>query len=145
MSRLLVAVAVAVAVAGAVAGAGACRSDPATGPTAPGGTTVSRAPVADSTPTPDAASQAPAPDPDDESAPGVCGSETCALDQFCEDLYKGHDSDVRGRPLHHRKCMPLPEPCRAAPSCACVTKQVAATHCSEKSGRVYLDDYPVRR
>jgi hypothetical protein len=86
----------------------------------------------------------PAADPDDD-APGTCGSETCAPDQLCEDLYKGHAADARGRPLQRKKCMPLPESCKAKPTCACVTKQVASTHCTDEGGRVSLDDYPARR
>jgi hypothetical protein len=82
-------------------------------------------------------------DPDDEP-PGTCGSEICGLDQLCEDLYKGHDADARGRPLHRKKCMPLPDACKAKPTCACVTKHVASTHCTDEGGRVYVNDYPSR-
>lgn len=104
-----------------------------------------------SAPSPPAASQgssaAPATadaDPDDD-APGTCGSVTCELDQFCEDLFKGHALDARGRPLDRKKCMPLPDSCKAKPTCACVTKQVASTHCTDAGGRVYVNDYPARR
>lgn len=93
---------------------------------------------------PQGASAAPAPvDPDD--APGSCGSEICAPDQFCEDLYKGHALDARGRPIDRKKCMPLPESCKSKPTCACVTKQVASTHCTDEAGHVYVNDYPARR
>jgi hypothetical protein len=67
------------------------------------------------------------------------------LDQSCEDLYKGHALDARGRPLDRKKCMPLPDSCKAQPTCTCVTKQVASTHCTDESGHVYVNDYPVRR
>src|SRR5688572_268366 len=81
----------------------------------------------------------------DADAPGTCGSEICGLDQFCEDLYKGHDADARGRPLNRKKCMPLPESCKARPTCACVTQLVASTHCTDEGGRVYVNDYPARK
>jgi hypothetical protein len=81
----------------------------------------------------------------DLSPLGTCGSEICASGQFCEDLYKGHSLDARGRPLDRKKCMPLPETCKAKPTCACVTKQVASTHCTDEGGHVYVNDYPVRR
>jgi hypothetical protein len=67
------------------------------------------------------------------------------LDQLCEDLYKGHALDARGRPLDRKKCMPLPDSCKAKPTCACVTKQVASTHCTDEAGHVYVNDYPARR
>jgi hypothetical protein len=103
--------------------------------------TVASAPAAGSQGSPTTPAAA---DPDDD-APGTCGSETCTPDQFCEDLYKGHAADARGRPLDRKKCMPLPESCKAKPTCACVTKQVASTHCTDDGGRVNLNDYPVRR
>jgi hypothetical protein len=103
--------------------------------------TVASAPPAGS----QGSSTAPASADPDDDAPGTCGSETCAPDQFCEDLYKGHAADARGRPLDRKKCMPLPESCKAKPTCACVTKQVASTHCTDDGGRVNLNDYPVRR
>jgi hypothetical protein len=83
-------------------------------------------------------------DPDDD-APGACGTQICAPDQFCEDLYKGHALDARGRPLDRKKCLPLPDRCKATPTCACVTQQVASTHCTDDGGHVYVNDYPVRR
>src|SRR6185369_13824941 len=89
--------------------------------------TVASAPAAGSQGSPTTPAAA---DPDDD-APGTCGSETCTPDQFCEDLYKGHAADARGRPLDRKKCMPLPESCKAKPTCACVTKQVASTHCTD--------------
>ena len=75
-------------------------------------------------------------------APLACGGETCRTDQFCEDRFKGHDVDDEGRPLDQRKCMALPDSCRATPTCACVTQHVAATHCSDHDGKVEVDDYP---
>jgi hypothetical protein len=83
-------------------------------------------------------------DPDDDP-PSACGMQVCTSDQFCEDLYKGHALDARGRPLDRKKCVPLPDSCKAKPTCACVTKQVASTHCTAEGGHVYINDYPVRR
>jgi hypothetical protein len=80
-----------------------------------------------------------------DDAPGTCGTQVCASDQFCEDLYKGHALDARGRPTDRKKCMPLPDSCKAKPSCACVTPQMASTHCTDDGGHVYVSDYPVRR
>lgn len=72
----------------------------------------------------------------------ACGLAACAAGEFCEDLFKGHRVDDRGRPLERKKCVPLPEECRAAPTCACVRKHVHATRCSDSGGLVTLDDYP---
>lgn len=38
--------------------------------------------------------------------------------------------------------MPLPKPCVAAPSCACVRKHVSLRHCREVGGNIFTDDYP---
>ena len=81
----------------------------------------------------------------DDDAPGACGTQVCTPDQFCEDLYKGHALDARGRPLDRKKCMPLPDSCKPKPTCACVTRQVASSHCTDDGGRVYVNDYPARR
>lgn len=133
---------------------GGCGAEPAKPPAGSGSpvTTATPAPATSPqefpAPPPTAGSQgssaAPAPAAPDD-APGSCGSEICAADQFCEDLYKGHSLDARGRPIERKKCMPLPENCRAKPTCACVTKQVASTHCSDEGGHVYVNDYPARR
>jgi hypothetical protein len=80
----------------------------------------------------------------DDDAPGTCGSQVCGADQLCEDLYKGHAVDARGRPLDRKKCVPLPEACKATPTCACVTQQLASTHCTDAGGHVYVNDYPRR-
>ena len=130
-----------------------CGAEPSKSPAAAGATAATPAPArADSSPQGSPPSLAagsqgsPAPGPTDgDDPPGTCGSEVCALDQFCEDLYKGHALDARGRPLQRQKCMPIPESCKALPTCACVTKHVAATHCKEDVGRVYVNDYPDRR
>jgi hypothetical protein len=106
------------------------------------GAESSKPPASAASPT--ASPTAAASDPDEE-APGTCGSEICALDQFCEDLYKGHDADARGRPLNRKKCMPLPDACKVKLTCACVTQHVASTHCTDEGGRVYVNDYPTRR
>ena len=118
----------------------ACGAEPAKPPAVAASPTAPTA-SAPASPTPPAPSSA----SPDEEAPGTCGSETCALDQFCEDLYKGHDADARGRPLNRKKCMPLPDPCKVNLTCACVTKHVASTHCTDEGGRVYVNDYPARR
>ena len=119
----------------------ACGAEPAKPPAV--AASPSASPAVPASPPPQGAAPASA-DPDEE-APGSCGSEICALDQFCEDLYKGHDADARGRPLNRKKCMPLPDACRANLTCACVTKHVASTHCTDDGGRVYVNDYPARR
>lgn len=72
----------------------------------------------------------------------TCGAQQCGANEFCEDRYKGHATDAKGRPLKHKQCMPLPAECRAAPTCACVKKHVSFRHCSDEGGRVTLDDYP---
>jgi hypothetical protein len=125
----------------------ACGAEPAKPPTVAASPTAAPAtpPTAPAASPASGGSAAPASDDPDDEAPGTCGSETCELDQFCEDLYKGHDADARGRPLNRKKCMPLPDPCKAKPTCACVTKHVASTHCTDEGGRVYLNDYPARR
>ena len=136
----------------ALAMLGGCGAEPAKAP-AGSGSPVATATPASATPprvapAPSAGSQgsSAAPDPaDPDDAPGSCGSEICAADQFCEDLYKGHAVDARGRPIDRKKCMPLPETCKAKPACACVTKQVASTHCTDDGGHVYVNDYPARR
>jgi hypothetical protein len=114
-------------------------------PPAVAGPPAASASTSSATSPPVQGSAAPASADGDDEAPGTCGSEICALDQFCEDLYKGHDADARGRPLHRKKCMPLPDSCKAKPTCACVTKQVASTHCTDEGGRVYVNDYPARQ
>jgi hypothetical protein len=88
----------------------------------------------------DAASPPAAPAPPAPPAQ-PCGSRTCAADELCEDLYKGHRVDAEGRPLDHVQCVPLPDACRAAPTCACVTRYLAATHCDD-GVPVRIDDYP---
>jgi hypothetical protein len=128
----------------------ACGAEPAKPPAVAASPTASPAPSAASpaqaaASPPAQGSATPASADPDEEAPGTCGSETCALDQFCEDLYKGHDADARGRPLNRKKCMPLPDACKAKPTCACVAQQVASTHCTDEGGRVYVNDYPARR
>ena len=93
---------------------------------------------------PDAASPAAAPAAPSAAAPSAaqpCGSRTCAAGELCEDLYKGHRVDAEGRPLDHVQCVPLPDACRTAPTCACVTKYLAATHCDD-GVPVRIDDYP---
>ena len=109
-----------------------CSSEPAKPPA-----------VGPSAPIPAPASPAPA-DSDDD-APGTCGTRVCTSDELCEDLYKGHALDARGRPIDRKKCVPIPASCKAEPTCACITKQVASTHCKDDGGPVYLDDYPARR
>lgn len=129
-----------------------CGAEPAK-PPAGAGSPAATAPPAPATSPPEASApqagsqgSSAAPDPaDPDDAPGACGAEICTPDQFCEDLYKGHALDARGRPLDRKKCMPLPESCKAKPTCACVTKQVASTHCTDAGGRVYVNDYPARR
>lgn len=73
----------------------------------------------------------------------TCGAQKCGADQFCEDRYKGHATDAKGRPLKHKQCMPLPAECRAKPTCECVKKHVSFKRCSDEGGRVTLDDYPM--
>ncbi len=129
------------------AGAGsAIAAAPSMAPGSPGPTVV---PPEAASPTTPAGSQgsstAPASAAADDDAPGACGSVVCAPGQFCEDLYKGHALDVRGRPLDRKKCVPLPDSCKATPTCACVTKQIASTHCTDDGGHVYVNDYPARR
>ena len=72
----------------------------------------------------------------------TCGSRTCTAGELCEDRYKGHGLDADGRPLGHRLCVPLPDACVRTPTCACVTRELAATHCRDDGDRVYIDDYP---
>jgi hypothetical protein len=72
----------------------------------------------------------------------TCGSRTCTAGELCEDRYKGHGLDADGRPLGHRLCVPLPDACARTPTCACVTRELAATQCRDDGGRVYIDDYP---
>ena len=50
-------------------------------------------------------------------------------------------ADAAGRALDHVQCVPLPDACRTAPTCACVTKYLAATHCDD-GVPVRIDDYP---
>gem|GEM_PF-6460874 len=76
------------------------------------------------------------------SAARPCGDAVCPVGQFCETRFKGHSVDDEGRPLERTKCMPLPAPCRAKPSCVCVKKHVSLTRCSETGGRIYTSDYP---
>lgn len=83
------------------------------------------------------------PSPADAAVPALdCGGAACAADQFCEERFKGHATDEQGRPLQHAQCMPVPDECRATPTCACITQRVSATHCDDSGGRVHLDDYP---
>lgn len=85
---------------------------------------------------------APAPSPAPSTDPPSCGAATCTSAEFCENLYKGHATDDEGRPLEHYRCVALPDACRAAPACACVTATVASTHCKVDRGLVMVDDYP---
>lgn len=85
-----------------------------------------------------------APSQPSPTAAQSCGSRTCAAGELCEDLYKGHGLDAEGRPLGHLQCVPLPDACRSTPTCACVTQQLAATHCDDDGGHVRIDDYPNR-
>lgn len=119
-----------------------CGSDPSKQPAGAVAPLATPAPLAtgsqgSATPATSAASE--------DEAPGSCGAQVCTADQFCEDLYKGHALDARGRPIDRKKCMPLPDSCKAKPSCTCVAPQVASTHCSDEGGHVYINDYPVRR
>ena len=111
----------------ALALAGACHTDAAL----PAGAPAAPAPAASQ---PVASQPVPA---------GVqpCGSQTCAAGELCEDLYKGHRVDDEGRPLDHVQCVPLPDACRSTPTCACVRKYLAATHCDD-GVPVRIDDYP---
>jgi hypothetical protein len=96
-----------------------------------------RAPPGDAAPTPVDAAPAPL-----DAAQPRCGRAACGAGEFCEERFKGHDLDAKGRPLHQKKCMPLPARCRDKPTCACVTTYVAATHCDETGGLVHTSDYP---
>jgi hypothetical protein len=120
-----------------------CGSEPTKPPAsaAAPSATVQPAPA----PSPPGAPAAASPASADDDPPGTCGTQVCAADQFCEDLYRGHALDARGRPLDRKKCVPLPDGCKAKPTCACVTRQVASAHCTDEGGHVYINDYPVRR
>jgi hypothetical protein len=111
----------------ALATAGACHTDAASPAAAP----VAPAPAASQ---PVASQPAPA-------GAQPCGSRICAAGELCEDLYKGHRVDAEGRPLDHAQCVPFPDACRTTPTCACVTKYLAATHCDDGIP-VRIDDYP---
>jgi hypothetical protein len=73
----------------------------------------------------------------------ACGAQKCGADEYCDDRYKGHATDEKGRPLKQKQCMPLPAECRARPTCACVKKHVSFRRCSDQGGRVSVDDYPI--
>jgi len=84
--------------------------------------------------------------PKEKAAPKkelTCGAQKCGADEYCDDRYKGHATDDKGRPLKQKQCMPLPEECRAKPTCACVKKHVSFRRCSDQGGRVSMDDYPI--
>ncbi len=89
----------------------------------------------------EAASQA-ATEADGADVTLACGASECGADEYCDERFKGHARDRNGRALQRKKCLPLPEPCRAAPTCECVTQHVSATGCTEKDGRVHTSDYP---
>lgn len=74
--------------------------------------------------------------------PFTCGAASCGAGEMCEDRFKGHDIDDQGRPLERKKCMPLPDACRAEPTCDCVVHHVSATHCADDGAQVRIDDYP---
>jgi len=81
------------------------------------------------------------PVPPSKTATFKCGGNTCVAGQFCEERRKGHAVDDRGRPLQKKKCMALPKPCVAAPSCACVKAHISFKHCRVDAGNVFTDDY----
>ena len=97
-------------------------------------------------------SDAPASESAEEFTPPAnifrCGAETCGLDSYCEERYKGHSVDEKWRPLHQNKCMPLPAACRSAPTCTCLKKASRRAeigsfkHCIDRGGHLHVDDYP---
>jgi hypothetical protein len=121
----------------ALAIAGACHTDPASPAGAPAAPTpVASQPVASQPVASQPVASQPVP-----AGVQPCGSRTCAAGELCEDLYKGHRVDAEGRPLDHVQCVPLPDACRSTPTCACVRKYLAATHCDD-GVPVRIDDYP---
>jgi hypothetical protein len=62
----------------------------------------------------------------------LCVSET----QYCNIQH----SDVAGEPDVF-ECRPMPEPCSADPTCACLEQEIAPDQCSGESGELTVESF----